>query len=245
MIRVMVWNEGFHEKENDHVREVYPNGIHGCIAEFLGTNEDIEVTTHTLYDAEEDFGLTEENLNNTDVLIWWGHMKHDNVPDELVKRVQEAVLKGMGIIFLHSAHLSKPFRALMGTTCKLCWRESGDMERVWVVDPAHPIAKGLDRYFNLPHEEMYGEPFGIPEPDKLVFSGWFSGGETFRSGCCWRRGHGKVFYFQPGHEWYPTYYDKNVQTVITNAVRWAYTEYRANDLPCPKVDFPESPVIED
>ena len=124
----------------------------------------------------------------------------------------------------------------MGTSCNLCWRADDDKERLWVVDPAHPIVQGIGRYFELPAEEMYGEPFGIPEPDKLVLSAWFEGGETFRAGCCWRRGDGKVFYFQPGHEWFPTYYDKNVQTIIKNAVRWAYNDYRAKEFGCKQVD---------
>ena len=237
MIRVTVWNEFFHESCQEEIRKIYPNGIHGCIADFLGKEDDIEVRTATLYD--EECGLTEEVLKNTDVLIWWAHCKHGDVPDEIAERVHQEVLKGMGIIFLHSAHLSKPFRLLMGTSCRLCWRESGDFERVWVVDPSHPIAQGLGRYFNLPPEEMYGEPFGIPEPEKLVFSGWFEGGETFRSGCCWRRGYGKVFYFQPGHEAYPTYYDENVRTVIKNAVRWCHEPYRVDEIVGPMVEKPD------
>ena len=237
MIRVTVWNEFFHEREQEDIRKVYPDGIHNCIRSFLETEEDIQVKTATLYD--EECGLTEEVIKNTDVLIWWGHCRHNDVPDEIVTRVKEAVLMGMGIIFLHSAHHSKPFKALMGTSCNLCWREDGDMERVWVVDPAHPIAKGINKYFVVPEEEMYGEPFGIPEPDKLVFLGWFEGGEAFRAGCCWRRGNGRVFYFQPGHESYPTYHIKEVQTVIKNAVRWCEPTLREDALVCPHVTKPQ------
>lgn len=237
MIRVTVWNEFFHEREQEDIRKVYPDGIHNCIRSFLETEEDIQVKTATLYD--EECGLTEEVIKNTDVLIWWGHCRHNDVPDEIVTRVKEAVLMGMGIIFLHSAHHSKPFKALMGTSCNLCWREDGDMERVWVVDPAHPIAKGINKYFVVPEEEMYGEPFGIPEPDKLVFLGWFEGGEAFRAGCCWRRGNGRVFYFQPGHESYPTYHIKEVQTVIKNAVRWCEPTLREDSLVCPHVTKPQ------
>ena len=237
MIRVTVWNEFFHEREQEDIRKVYRDGIHNCIRSFLETEEDIQVKTATLYD--EECGLTEEVIKNTDVLIWWGHCRHNDVPDEIVTRVKEAVLMGMGIIFLHSAHHSKPFKALMGTSCNLCWREDGDMERVWVVDPAHPIAKGINKYFVVPEEEMYGEPFGIPEPDKLVFLGWFEGGEAFRAGCCWRRGNGRVFYFQPGHESYPTYHIKEVQTVIKNAVRWCEPTLREDSLVCPHVTKPQ------
>ena len=145
----------------------------------------------------------------------------------------------MGLIVLHSGHHSKPFRLLMGTTCNLTWREDGDMEQVWVVAPDHPIVQGIDRYFNLPHEEAYGEPFDIPEPDKLVLIGRYEGGEVFRSGCCWRRGRGKIFYFQPGHETYPTYTYPTVQRLLVNAVRWAAPESRVPQLDCPNVKKPE------
>ena len=217
-IRVTVWNEYIHEKKDTKVAEIYPKGMHAVIAEFL-REEGFEVRTATL--EEEDHGLTEEVLNNTDVLIWWGHLAHEKVSDEVDDRVYRRVLEGMGLIVLHSAHYSKIFKRLMGTTCSLKWREAGEKERIWVVAPWHPIAKGLGDYFELEHEEMYGEPFDIPPPDELVFISWFKGGEVFRSGCCFYRGMGKIFYFRPGHETYPTYYDKNVQRVIINAVRWA------------------------
>ena len=213
-----VWNEYIHEKKDTKVAEIYPKGMHTVIAEFL-REEGFEVRTATL--EEKDHGLTEEVLNNTDVLIWWGHLAHEKVSDEVVDRVYRRVLEGMGLIVLHSAHYSKIFKRLMGTTCSLKWREAGEKERIWVVAPWHPIAQGLGDYFELEHEEMYGEPFDIPPPDELVFISWFKGGEVFRSGCCFYRGMGKIFYFRPGHETYPTYYDKNVQRVIINAVRWA------------------------
>jgi trehalose utilization protein len=127
----------------------------------------------------------------------------------------------MGFIALHSAHFAKPFKLLMGTSCTLKWREVGEKERLWVVNPAHPIADGLPDQFVIEHEEMYGEPFGIPQPDSLVFVSWFAGGDVFRSGCCYYRDRGKVFYFRPGHETYPTYYQPEVRHVLANAVRWA------------------------
>ncbi len=233
MIKVTVWNEFVHEKNSEKVKELYPEGIHNAIADFLGKEEDMEVRTATLDD--EECGLTDGVLRDTDVLIWWGHVAHDKVPDEIVKRAQNEVLKGMGVIFLHSAHHSKLFKALMGTTANLTWREDGDKERVWVSKPSHPIVRGIDRYFELEHEETYGEPFDIPEPDELVLMGWYSGGEVFRSGCCYRRGNGKIFYFQPGHETVPTYYNESVQLVIKNAVRWAAPDYRVDALVCPHV----------
>ena len=235
MIRVTVWNEYHHERQDENVRKIYPEGIHKAIADFLNKEEDFEVRTATL--DEENCGLSDDVIENTDVMLWWGHMRHGDVPDELVQKIKDEVLKGMGMIFLHSAHHSKPFKALMGTTCNLSWRE-GESERVWVIDPAHPITQGLDKYFEIPKEEMYGEPFGIPEPDKLILMGWYPSGEVFRSGCCYRRENGRIFYFQPGHEEYPTYYIPEVQTVIKNAVRWAAPVYRAKELICPRVEAP-------
>jgi trehalose utilization protein len=218
-IRVTVWNEYRHEKTDETVAKLYPEGIHGQISEFLGANADMDARTATLDEPEH--GLTEKVLANTDVLLWWGHMAHQEVEDEIVDRVQQQVLNGMGLIVLHSAHLSKIFQRMMGTNCSLKWREMGERERLWVVNPAHPIVQGLGDFFEVPHTEMYGEFFDIPKPDALVFISWFQGGDVFRSGCAYHRGKGKVFYFRPGHETLPIYYQKEIQAVLTNAVRWA------------------------
>lgn len=218
-IRVTVWNEFRHEKIHEEVAKVYPDGIHNVIADFLKRYPEIQVRTATLDEPEH--GLTQEVLDGTDVLIWWGHMAHNEVKDEVVERVYGKILNGMGLIVLHSGHLSKIFRKLMGTSCMLKWREAGEKERIWVVEPGHPIAEGLGEYFEIPHTEMYGERFDIPKPDELVFISWFKGGEVFRSGCCFYRGKGKIFYFRPGHETFPIYYQPEVQRVIYNAVRWA------------------------
>lgn len=215
--RVLVWNEGIHEKTNPAVASVYPNGIHEAIATPLRARG-LQVETATLDDPEH--GLTVERLARTDVLIWWGHLAHDEVKDEIVDRVHKRVLEGMGFIPLHSAHFSKLFQKLMGSTCNLMWREAGERERIWVVAPGHPITAGLESFFEIDHEEMYGEPFDVPAPETLVFVSWFQGGEIFRSGCCYRRGRGKIFYFRPGHETHPTYFHPQVQQVIFNAVQW-------------------------
>ena len=220
IIRVTVWNEYRHEKDPNHPSgSIYPEGMHSAIAKHLRTQPDLQVRTATLDEPEH--GLTDEVLANTDVLTWWGHGAHHEVRDEIVERVQQRVWAGMGLIVLHSGHFSKIFKRLMGTNCHLRWREANEKERIWVTDPAHPIADGLPHYFELPQEEMYGEFFEVPQPDDLVLVSWFQGGDVFRSGCCWHRMSGKVFYFRPGHETHPTYYDENVLKVITNAVRWA------------------------
>ena len=229
MIRVTVWNEYLHETNQPEVAAIYPEGIHGCIKKFLETRSEITVKTATL--DMENHGLTDKILSETDVLIWWGHMAHDKVSDETAQLVQKHVLAGMGFIALHSAHHSKPMKLLMGTTLNLKWRH-GDRERVWCINPSHPIAKGVSEQFVLEKEEMYGEPFDIPEPDETVFMGWFAGGEVFRSGVTFRRGKGRIFYFQPGHEEYPIYHDKNVQRVIENAVFWACGNSERTEIPC-------------
>ena len=218
-LRVTVWNEFRHEQSHEAVQKVYPNGIHSVIADGLKQYGFKNVRTATLDEPEN--GLPQSVLDETDVLTWWGHMAHGDVEDATVERVHQRVLAGMGLIVLHSGHFSKIFRKLMGTSCSLRWREAGEHERLWVVSPGHPIAAGVGPYFELPEVEMYGEHFDIPQPDQLVFVSWFKGGEVFRSGCCFHRGHGKVFYFRPGHETHPIYYNDNVRRVIANAAQWA------------------------
>jgi trehalose utilization protein len=218
-IRVTVWNEYRHEKEDRTVAEIYPKGIHGAVSAFLGREPDLEVRTATLDEPEH--GLGGGVLESTDVLTWWGHMAHDDVRDAMVEKITARVIEGMGLIVLHSGHFSKIFRRLMGTTCSLRWREAAEKERLWVVEPGHPIADGLPPFFEIPHAEMYGERFDIPAPEAVVFISWFAGGNVFRSGCCFTRGKGRIFYFRPGHETYPIYYQTEVQRVISNAVHWA------------------------
>ena len=236
-IRVTIWNEYRHEKKDEAVAKVYPDGIHSAIASMLGTEADMEIRTATL--DEPQHGLTDEVLASTDVLLWWGHMAHGEVSDEIVGKVCQRVLDGMGFIALHSGHASKPFAKLMGTNSgELKWRESGDTERLWLIEPGHPIAANLPEYIEIENEETYGERFDIPAPDELVFISWFSGGEVFRSGCCYNRGLGKIFYFRPGHETYPIYYREDIMQVIKNAIRWAkpvcgpkptFGQYRPNE----------------
>ena len=218
MIRVTIYNEFIHEKLNDNIKAIYPNGIHMALKEHLEDSE-ITVKTVTLDTINE---ITDELLAETDVMLWWGHMRHGDV------------LSGMGMIFLHSAHHSKPFKLLMGTPCSLSWREDGDREYLWVLDPSHQIAQGIDRYIKLDCEETYSEPFSIPEPDKLIFIASYEGGEVLRAGCCYRRGYGKIFYFQPGHESCPTYHNPQIIRVIRNAIHWAYSDYR-KEIDCPHI----------
>ena len=229
-MNVTVWNEFVHETEKESVRKIYPDGIHGQIAEFLKQENGITVRTATLNEPQH--GLSDDVIESTDVLIWWGHAAHDRVDDAIVKKIQDRVLRGMGLIVLHSGHHSKIFKSLMGTTCNLSWRE-GDRERIWCVEPNHPIAKGVSPHFELDLEEMYGERFDIPAPDEIIFLGWFKGGEVFRSGCTFTRGLGKIFYFQPGHEDCPVFYNENVKKIIINAVNWANPNYIAGELDCP------------
>ena len=228
MLRVTIWNEYKHEREYDAIREIYPTGIHGCIKEFLGTEEDFYVQTAT-FDMPE-HGLSEEVLQQTDLLIIWSHALQEEFSDEVADRVKRHVLSGMGLVALHSAHFSKIMKKLLGTTMTLKWRH-GDSEKLWCIAPTHPIAAGIPEVIDIPKEEMYGEYFDIPRPDDVIFTGWFSGGEVFRSGCTFTRGYGKIFYFQPGHEEYPIYYIPEIQQIIKNAVRFCAPMMTCRKLP--------------
>jgi trehalose utilization protein len=230
-IKVTVWGENLHEKRDANVRKLYPEGMHTTIAEGIGENlgELAEVRTATLDEPEH--GLSEDVLDATDVLTWWGHIGHGEVADEVVERVKARVLRGMGLVVLHSGHWSKIFRSLMGTSCNLRWRSAGEAELVWTVNPAHPVAEGIPSVFRIDAQEMYGEYFDIPQPDELVFISSFAGGEVFRSGCAFSRGAGRIFYFSPGDQEYPVYHHPTVRKVIANAVRWACRD--GGQLPAP------------
>lgn len=220
-LRVTVWGENRHEQRDQRVRDHYPEGMHSAIRDGIVENLGENVTTRIALLDDPEHGLTEEVLSQTDVLTWWGHMAHDEVSDEVAERVQKHVLAGMGLVVLHSGHWSKPFTRLMGTTCTLRWRNEADRELVWTVNPSHPIAEGVPHPIVIPEQEMYGEHFDIPVPDELVFVSSFSGGEVFRSGCTFRRGKGKIFYFSPGDQDYPVYQHTDVRRVVANGVSWA------------------------
>ena len=231
-VRVTVWNENVHESNGSpaSMAQDYPEGIHGAIAAALRELlPAASVRTAVLSDPEH--GLTEQVLTETDVLLWWGHVAHGDVSDEVVDRVQRHVLAGMGLLVLHSAHFSKILRRLLGTTCSLAWRNDGEHEVVWTVDTAHPIAAGVPNPFVIPAQEMYGEPFDVPTPDELVFISSFPGGEVFRSGVTYVRGRGRVFYFSPGDQDYPVYHHPDVRRVLANGVRWAHQPELVRALP--------------
>lgn len=243
-MKITIWNEFRHEKSNEAVKAIYPDGIHMAIAKAFAGCEDIEIRTATLDEPEH--GLTDAVLASTDVLYWWGHCAHGEVADAVVRKVQQRVLEGMGLVVLHSGHFSKVFKQLMGTNCSLKWREAAEKERLWNVAPAHPITAGIGEYIELPHTEMYGERFDIPEPMQLIFISWFQGGEVFRSGCTWERGNGRIFYFRPGHETYPIYHNAQVQRVLVNAAYWAAPRVRIDTAAAPNAaalePLPEPPA---
>jgi len=216
-MNITLWFEDRHVSPEQ--REIYPDGMHGAVAAFLEREADIRCQCLTMDGPP----LTEQTLNQTDVLIWYGHLCHREVDDRLVDLCWKRVLEGMGLIVPHSGHFSKLFIRLMGTTCQLSYRVDGGHERetVWVVDPAHPIAQGMGEGFIIPTEEVYREFHDIPQPEELVLISGVPGGEVFRSGCCRRRGAGRIFYFRPGHETCPTWHHPRVQRVMINAVRWA------------------------
>lgn len=218
---VVVWSEGTAPKE------VYPNDINGAIAEGLKELKGWEVVVANLSDPNQ--GLPDELLNRADVLIWWGHQRHDQVKDPLVSKIVKRVKEdGMGFISLHSSHFAKPNKALMGTACS--WGAYvGDSTtlKVTVKDPGHPIAKGV-KEFTIVHNERYSDPYAVPTPQSVVFEGiaTLKDGKVDPSqqGFTWQIGKGKMFYFQPGHETNPVFYDANVGRIMINAVQWAAPE---------------------
>jgi len=218
-IRITIWNENIHEKKIPEKMTQYPNGLHGAIAKAFEGDERFTVRIALMDEPEQ--GLPDSLLDETDVLIWWGHTAHKNVEDRIAEKVQSRVLEGMGFIALHASHKSKPMARLLGTTCKLKWRVADDMEKIWVIEPSHPIAKGLPECITLEHEEMYGERIEYPRPDELIFISWYSGGEVGRSGNVWYRGNGRIFYFQPGHETFDSLNNEYVQLILRNAAYWA------------------------
>ncbi|MFH1372026.1 MAG: ThuA domain-containing protein [Planctomycetota bacterium] len=215
---VVVWSEGTAPKN------VYPNDICGAIAEGLKELKDWDVVEARLSDPNQ--GLPDELLNRADVLIWWGHKKHNQVRDGLVDKIVSRVKdEGMGFISLHSSHFARPNIKLMGTPCS--WKEYlGDSNtlKITVKDPNHPIARGVED-FTIYHDERYSEPYAVPQPLAVVFEGTYTldngGTDTSRQGLTWEIGKGRVFYFQPGHETNPVFFDPNIRRIISNAVEWA------------------------
>jgi trehalose utilization protein len=213
-IRVLAWSELTEPKQ------VYPNGISGALAEHLGSRPDIDARTASIDDPDQ--GVSDAVLAQTDVLLWFGHVKHKQVTQESVDRVVRHVKeRGMGFLPLHSSHYSKPLKQLTGTSGS--WRdyvENGKPARILVADPAHPIARGLED-FTIPAEEWYGEPYDVPTPEAVVLVGLYDDGrEVARDGITWTIGSGRVFYFRPGHETYPIYFMDEVRRIIENGVRW-------------------------
>ncbi len=221
-VNVTIWNEFRHEKTDPNCKALYPDGIHAFIKDFLQKMDkgaEFKITLAAMDDP--DHGLSDEVLADTDVLLWWAHIHHHEINDAIVAKIKDRVYRGgMGFIALHSAHMSKPFQNIVGTTGYLTWGDD-QHEILWNMNPTHPIAAGIPEYVDLECEEMYGEPFYIPTPDEVVFTSWFEHGNIFRSGCCFNRGLGKVFYFQPGHETLKSYYNEHIQRIIYNAVKWA------------------------
>jgi trehalose utilization protein len=215
--RVHVWCEGTAPKA------VYPDDVDGALAAELQKRPGLAVSRGRLSDAES--GLPDAVLDATDVLIWWGRLRHDDVPEARARAVVDRVKAGqIGFVALHASHASKPFRGLMGTPCEPgAWRDDGRPEHVAIKAPAHPIARGVTP-FTIPKTASYLEPFAVPEPETVVLVSSWEPGETFRSGLTWTIGRGRVVYFRPGHDAFPVLFHPAVRQVIANAAVWAGTK---------------------
>lgn len=212
-IRVLCWSEG------TAPTAIYPKDISGAVADALRAAGEFEVHTAALSDPDQ--GLSDAALAGADVLFWWGHQRHDQVHDDRVAAVVQRVRDNrLGLVALHSSHYSKPFKSLMGTACDLGgWGINRAPEQISVKAPAHPIARGISD-FQIPREEFCNEPFQVPPPDLVILESTWHTGQRFRSGCLWKRDSGRVFYFRPGHEEFPTYFQPEVKAILVNAARW-------------------------
>jgi trehalose utilization protein len=213
-IRVLLWSE------QTEPRDVYPKGISGALADYFNKLPGFEAKTATLNDPEA--GLSDAVLSQTDVLIWFGHKKHNAVPDEAVDRVIKHVReRGMGFIGLHSAHYSKPLKKLLNASGS--WRSyvnHGKPEQMWIVLPDHPIAKGVND-FTIPKTELYAEPFQVPPPEAVIVEGTWESGHRSREVMTWTIGKGRMVYIRAGHEEYPIYFMPQMQRLVANSVEWA------------------------
>ncbi len=213
-IRVRVWCEGTARKAT------YPDDVDGALGQYLGRMEDLRIARARLDDPNA--GLSDAELDATDVVVWWGHLRHDDLPADrsraIVDRVKAAKI---GFVALHASCGSRPFRGLMGTTCEPGgWRDDGRPERIEFKAPDHPIARGVEP-FTIPQSAMFAEPFEVPAPESVVFVSNWGPGETFRSGLTWTVGKGRVAYLRPGHDALPVFFHPSVRKVIANAARWA------------------------
>ena len=220
-IRVTIWNEFHDDKRWKIITDLYPGGVHAYLGKVLGEqNTDFEITVKTLDDPDQ--GLSDELLDQTDVLLWYSHVRDHLVESGRIQKIISRVVgEGMGLIFLHSGVFSTLAKSLIGPRGGGAYREIEELERVFVIDRSHPIADGLPEYFEFPASEMYSEPNDIPTPDELVFISWYAGGNVGRSGYTYKRGAGKVFCFTPGHSWYDVMLYPEFHQVVANGIRWA------------------------
>lgn len=220
-MNITIFNEYHPNEHTGKAEKNYPGGIHIALKSIFESQE-YDVVTATQEQACN--GLTDEILDNTDVLLWWSKNWDNELLNSVADKVVSRIREGMGAVFLHSAKNSKPFLRLTGTTsatAPVSWKEPGESERLFVVSPAHPIAEGIPSGYVIPNEEPYCEYFDIPKPDDIVFLGGFGNGMCIRAGVTFTRGAGKIFFFQPGHDSFPVYNDKVIRRIILNAVNWA------------------------
>ncbi|WP_433430703.1 ThuA domain-containing protein [Nonomuraea sp. CA-141351] len=243
-MNVTVWNEFYEERKFPSVSAVYPDGLHVVLRQILVEHLGPEADVRVALQEEPEHGLGQAVLDDTDVLLWWSHLKDDEVSDEVVERVRRRVLDGMGLLILHSAIGSKIAKALLGTSGQMTGWRHGDSELLWTILPGHEIVRGVPNPVVIPSGEMYGEPLDIPTPDELVFISSYQGGEVLRSGCGFFRGRGRIFFFAPGHEEAPIYFQPEIKRILANAVRWAAPPAEAQPKATRQGEYPKNWWVE-
>lgn len=239
-MRILIYNEGRDERNKPEVLTIYPKEIGGALSHIVSQIPNSEIIDIlSMYNVKEK--LTNNLLESVDLLLYWSHGGNSQFPDELAKLIQDHVLRGMGFVVLHSAIGSKPFKALMGTTCSIHYRHD-DFERMTCCNPLHPIAAGLPLHIELDKEESYGEYIDVPKPDDIIYLGWFDSGEVCRSVMTWTRGYGKVVFIQPGHETNSSYHNPYIQKLIVNSCIWASRSFFFEELP---KDYHQEPSLQE
>jgi trehalose utilization protein len=104
-LRVLVWDE-----QQDAQKQAYPNFLGNHLAEDL--KKEFDVRSVSIKDPEQ--GLSKDNLEWADVVVWWGHLRHQEVNEEAVAAIVAKITEGKcGLVALHSAHYSQVFKASM------------------------------------------------------------------------------------------------------------------------------------
>ena len=106
-LKVLVWDE-----QQEAQKKAYENFLGNHIAEHLKKQPGLALRSVSINESQQ--GLSDENLEWAEAILWWGHVRHKDVDDAAVGKVIARLKAGKcGLVAIHSAHWSKPFKAAM------------------------------------------------------------------------------------------------------------------------------------